>query len=257
MNVLEALILGFVQGVTEWLPISSSGHLVIAQKLIGLEVPVSFDVFLHFATLLVIFLFFWKDIVKMAKSAFMLKTRTYEFKLAMNILIATIFTAIVVFPLKKIFESTFSNLWILGAGFLINGVLLLFSQMRHGSKKVSARSSAAIGIAQGLAFLPSISRSGSTIATALLLKIDKEEAFKFSFLIAIPAILGASLLEIPQLATSGIALAPLLAGFLSSFIFGYLSLLLLKRIIAKNRFHYFAYYCIALAITIFIISFLF
>ncbi|MFH1249144.1 MAG: undecaprenyl-diphosphate phosphatase [archaeon] len=257
MNILQALILGIVQGITEWLPISSSGHLVIAQKLIGLEVPVSFDVLLHFATLLVIFLFFWRDIIKLAKSLFMLKTSTYEFKLSIYILVATIVTAIVVFPLKSIFESTFSNIWILGLGFLINGMLLLFSEKHLGSKKVSAKSSALIGIAQGLSFLPSISRSGSTIATALFLKIDKEEAFKFSFLIAIPAILGASLLEIPALATSGIALNALLAGFISSFIFGYLSLLVLKNMIAKNRFHYFAYYCIAIAITIFIIGFFF
>lgn len=248
LTILNSIFLGIIQGMTEWFPVSSSGHLALFQELLGISVPVAFDVWLHFATLIVILLFFWKDITKIAMAVLTLKTNTAEFKLAMYIITAAILTSLIVFPLKDKFEATFSNLLIIGISFMITGLLLMFTKNKKGISRISLKSSVIIGIAQGIAFLPGISRSGSTIATALILGTKKEEAFRFSFLIAIPAILGSSLLKIPELASSGISLTILAAGFVSAFLIGFVSLFMLKKIISKNKFHYFAYYCFAIGI---------
>ncbi|MBS3090218.1 undecaprenyl-diphosphate phosphatase [Candidatus Pacearchaeota archaeon] len=247
LNLPESILLGIVQGITEWLPVSSSGHLVLAQKFIGIDVPVAFDIWLHLATLLVIFLFFWQDIKKISNAALKWQTKTAEFKTAIYMITATIATAIVVFPFKNLFERAFSNLPAVAFGFLATGMLLLLSGRRQGNKKINSQSAILIGIAQGLAFLPGISRSGSTISTALLLKTKKLEAFKFSFLIALPAILGAFVLKIPELAGSGIPAATMAAGFIAAFLASLVSLAALRRILLKNKLHYFAYYCLIIA----------
>src|SRR3989338_8589879 len=135
LNLPESILLGIVQGITEWLPVSSSGHLVLAQKFIGIDVPVAFDIWLHLATLLVIFLFFWQDIKKISNAALKWQTKTAEFKTAIYMITATIATAIVVFPFKNLFERAFSNLPAVAFGFLATGMLLLLSGRRQGNKK--------------------------------------------------------------------------------------------------------------------------
>lgn len=249
LSLFQSILLGIIQGITEWLPVSSSGHLVLAEKFLGIDVPVAFDIWLHLATLLVIFLFFWQDIKKISKAVLKGQTKTAEFKTAIYIITATIATAIVVFPFKDLFERAFSNLPAVATGFLATGMLLLFSskKQKQNTKEITGKSAAIIGIAQGLAFLPGISRSGSTISTALLLKTKKQEAFKFSFLIAMPAILGASILKIPELAESSIPFQSLAAGFIAAFSVSLFSLAALRRIVLKNKLHYFAYYCFIVA----------
>lgn len=247
LSLFQSILLGIIQGITEWLPVSSSGHLVLAEKFLGIDVPVAFDIWLHLATLLVIFLFFWQDIKKISKAVLKGQTKTAEFKTAIYIITATIATAIIVFPFKDLFERAFSNLPAVATGFLATGMVLLFSGRRQGNKKINSNSAILIGIAQGLAFLPGISRSGSTISTALLLKTEKQEAFKFSFLIAMPAILGASILKIPELAESSIPFQSLAAGFIAAFSVSLISLAALRRIMLKNKLHYFAYYCFIIA----------
>jgi len=252
MLLSQSFFLGLIQGIAEWLPVSSSGHLVLAQKLMNIDVPVAFDVWLHFSTLLVILIFFRHDIGRIISAVLRWKTGTDDFKLAVFITLATIMTALVVFPLKNLFERAFSSLLAVSISFFITGMLLLFSEKNQKSRNFTNKTAASIGLMQGLAFLPGISRSGSTISTALLLGIKKDEAFKFSFLIAIPAILGSSILELPDLISSGIPFKILSAGFITAFFIGFLSLLALKKIIEKRKFHYFAYYCFAIAIITFL-----
>ena len=253
MLLSQSFFLGLIQGVTEWLPVSSSGHLVLMQKLMNIDVPVAFDVWLHFSTLLVLLIFFRHDIARIITAVLRWKTRTEDFKLAVFIIISTIMTALVVFPFKNLFERVFSSLLMVSIFFFMTGILLLFSEKNKRSRNLTNKTAAFIGFMQGLAFLPGISRSGSTISTALILGIKKEDAFKFSFLIAIPVILGASLLELPELISSDISFMILSAGFITAFFIGFLSLLMLKKIIAGGKFHYFAYYCFAIAIITFLI----
>lgn len=256
MLLSQSIVLGIIQGITEWLPVSSSGHLVLAQKLMNLDVPVAFDVFLHFASLLVLLLFFWRDIIKILASLIKLDKKSQYFKLAILVIIGNLFTALIVFPLQNIFEKAFFNLFAVGIFFLITGILLFFSESNKKQKEISTKSAIIIGIAQGIAFLPGISRSGATIAAALLLGIKKDSAFKFSFLLAIPAIAGATLLKMKDIAIPAIAPLNISAAFLTAFVLGFASLLILKKTILRNNFHNFSYYCFAIGLITIIINFL-
>jgi len=256
MNVLQALALGLIQGITEWLPISSSGHLAIAQELMKLSVPVAFDVLLHFSSLLVIIIFFRRELADMLRAIFRFNKKSPDFKLALMVIIASIPTAIIGFSLDKLFESAFSNLLIIAIAFIITGFWILISGIRHGENPIGIKSSLLIGIAQGLALVPGISRSGSTISTGLILGIKKEDAFKFSFLLAIPAILGANLFKIRELTLIPFSLSSIIIGLITAFIFGLASLFLLRRIIIGKKFHYFAYYCFIIGLITIIIYFL-
>ena len=254
MNLLESSILGTVQGLTEWLPVSSSGHLVLVQELMKINVSIAFDIWLHLATLLVLPIYFRRDIINMAKALLSFDKGSKDFKLALKIIIATAVTSLIVLSFKEAFERAFSSMLVLGAGFLITGVILLISRGGSSDKEVSYKHAILIGIIQAIAFIPGISRSGSTIAFALILGIKRLEAFRFSFLIAIPAILGAGILKTPELFLSqSIPLSYLLAGFITSFLFGFLTLILLKRIVRNKKLHYFACYCIAIGIITLII----
>ncbi len=239
VTLLQALLLGLVQGITEWLPISSSAHLVILQEILRIKASVFFDVMLHFATLIVIFLIFYKDVLKI------------NLKYLLLILIASIPIAIVGFFFKAQIESFFSNLLIVSIALLFTGFLLLISKLRQGNKNITKLDSLIIGLSQAIAIIPGISRSGSTISTALLRNIKKEEAIKFSFLLAIPAILGATILKTLEANPSDFNLN-LLIGMLITILVGYFSLKFLIRIILKNKFHYFSYYCFALGLIILI-----
>lgn len=248
LNLMQSMLLGIIQGITEWLPISSSGHLVLMQKLMNLQVPVAFDIMLHFASLIVIIIFFRKEITNILISLARWDTKSGYFRLAILIILGNILTALIVFPLKDTFEKAFSSLLAVGICFIFTGILLFFSERRIGNEPFSIKSSAIAGIAQGLAFLPGISRSGSTISAALLSGIKKEEAFRFSFLLAIPAIAGASILEINEIISSTIPLAVLSAGFIASFAVSFIALYSLKRIIMNRNLHYFSYYCFAIGL---------
>lgn len=237
MDLFQALILGIAQGITEWLPVSSSGHLVILQELFGLKSMLTFDVLLHLATLLVIFIIFRRDIINLAKDKKQLKF----------LAIGTIPIAILGYFLYDFIESLFSNLLAVSISLIIFGVFLFFTK-KQGNNELSNKNSLIIGIAQAIALLPGISRSGSTIGTALILKIKKEKAIAFSFLLAMPAILGASILEITK---NNFVFEPvMLVGFIAAFITGYLTLKLLINIIKRGRFYLFGYYCLILGIII-------
>jgi len=251
LRLIDILILGVVQGITEWLPVSSSGHLAIIQNYLGLSreehLLIFIDIMLHVGTLAVILIEFREDIAKIVKATVRLDFKTEEGKLALFILVGSVPTALISFTLRSIFESFFEKLLVIGIALLVTGFFLFASERRKDNKELDYLDSLLIGIAQGIAFIPGISRSGVTIATGLLRKVKKEAAFRYSFLLSIPAVIGtavaSTIAEFGSLPTQDIYLPTVLFGVITSMILGYVSFKLLQRMVMKGRFHMFAYYC--------------
>lgn len=240
MELWQSLLLGAVQGITEWLPISSSGHLVILQNFLGLTQPIYFDIMLHLATVLVILFFFSKDIKNIVMNFWDFNSK--EFKTVMFILLGSIPTAALGFLFHDLFVKAFSSLVVVGTALVLTGVLLDLSKRSHYTKEMKWWHAVLIGVVQGFAIVPGASRSGLTIALALMFGIKRKQAATFSFLLAVPAIIGAAIfewnkipLDIPYL-TVGI-------GMMAAFVVGYISLGLLMVLIEKNTFHQFRWYC--------------
>jgi undecaprenyl-diphosphatase len=242
MDLLQAIILSVVQGLTEWLPISSSGHLVIAQKLMNLTLPVAFDVFLHLGTLIAVVAFFWRDIVRILKAFFTLQRGSPDFKMAVYVIIGTIPTAIIGLTFESFFESLFSSARDVGVAFIITGILLLSTKFSGGTKSLSWLTSIIIGVMQGIAIAPGISRSGSTMSIGLLSGVDKEQVFRYSFLLSIPAILGASILKYKEIAMSDLGLLTIIAAAVAAVV-GYIAIMLVRRVLLSEKFYLFAVYC--------------
>ena len=236
MSVLEAVISGIVQGAAEFLPISSSGHLVILHRLIGLKEPqIVFDIVLHVGTLIAVFIVFWRDIVDIF---------TTKKMLGVFILLGTAVTVFFVLIFGAKIEGLFINVRFVGGMLILTGAWLIFGTfIRFGSDGLSGFKAVLIGLAQGIAVIPGISRSGVTISTALFLGIDVKTAARFSFLLSIPAIVGAFFFKIKDVVSIGIN-AGYFIGLITSCIVGVLSLKLLLRVLYGNKFHIFGFYCI-------------
>jgi undecaprenyl-diphosphatase len=237
------VILSVIQGLTEWLPISSSGHLVFFQQVFGIEVPLLLDVMLHFGTLIVILIVFRKKILKIIKALIHLEFKSEEGKLGIFLIVGSIPIAIIGAILFDIIESFFSNLLVVGIALILSGCIIFFSEKRLGKKKITLLDSFLIGIAQSIALIPGISRSGITISVGLLGRIDRHKVFNYSFLLAIPAILGATIFESKELILGTIDPILLSLGIITSTVIGYGSLKFLNKIIIMKKFHLFAYYC--------------
>jgi undecaprenyl-diphosphatase len=242
MSFLEAIISGIIQGITEFLPISSSGHLVIFHNLIGLKDPqIFFDIFLHLGTLIAIFIVFGKDIV----DVFTVKKK-YLFFLSL----ATLVTVVFILFFNKNIEAAFSSVKSVGKMLIFTGIwLILGSFIRFGSEGFSGFKAVLIGLAQGISALPGISRSGATISTGLFLGIGPQNAARFSFLLAIPVIIGAFLIKLKGVNTAEFNINYIF-GLISSCITGILSLKLLLKCLYKNRFHLFGIYCIVMGVLV-------
>lgn len=247
MDFLQAILLGIVQGVTEWLPVSSSGHLVIFQEFLSLSAGYAFDLMLHLATLLVVVLVFHKDIRKVLKAFFSGRFRTPEGRLSLFIIAGSVPTAIIGYLFEAFFRSAFTNISLVGGALLFTGILLFLTRFSFRPRKLDLRRSLLVGIFQGLAITPGISRSGATISSGLFTGLGREESVRFSFLLSIPAILGALAFLLQDAA--GLVFSeplPILAGMIASVLVGYLSLRLLIRLVLNRRLHWFSVYCWAL-----------
>ena len=247
MEILEVIILGVLQGVTEFLPVSSSGHLVIAQYLLGINSPGNaLEILFHFGTLLSVVFVFSNEIKSILISLDERSTQILVFYL----IIATLPAVFVGIGLKDHFLGIFENVKYDGLALLFTGfVLILSSKFKHSQKQHSLTSSIAIGLAQALAIIPGISRSGATISMSIYLGIAPKEAAKFSFLMSIPVILGASLMGVFELEDDGmIDYLTIFVAISSSFIIGVLALKLLLKMLEVGKFHFFGVYCLGAGI---------
>ena len=253
MDIFQAIILGIVQGITEWLPVSSSGHLVLFEYFFGLSQPLIFDIMLHIGSLLVIILFFKKEILELIVGLF--KWDKEKLMIILMIIIASIPIALIGYFFKDAIELLFKDLRTVGFALLFTAALLFLS--RYPSKKTGKLTiwkAFTIGIFQSIAILPGVSRSGSTISAGMMLGIKKEDAARFSFLIFIPAILGALVLNVSDI-NSFSDPVPIIIGTLVSAIVGYFSLKLLMNIIKNNKFSWFSIYCLVLGLVVLAIAY--
>ncbi len=276
MTILQSILLGILQGIAEFLPISSSGHLAVAQYLFKLDdVPLLYDVILHLATLLAVVIFFRKKILRLLccfgrwiarkpqtlpddPEDLLSGNDTLGRKTIVAVICATVVTGVMGIVSSKFIPDM--PVKVTCAGFIFTAALLIFSslwQKKHenagaepSQKGISVLQSLFIGFMQGVGTLPGISRSGSTIAGAQLAGVDRSAAGEFSFIVSIPAILGAFLLEAKDLGEVGssVGLGAVIAGFVTAFISGYISLAFLMKLIKKGRLEWFAVYLIPLGI---------
>ena len=262
MNGLEALILGLLQGLTEYLPVSSSGHLAIGSAWFGIEgeESLSFTILVHIATVLSTLVILWKEIAWIFKGLFRFEMND-ETRYVLNIVVSMIPVGIVGVFFKDTVEAIFgSGLLVVGCMLLLTALLLAFSYYAkpRQKEKISLRDAFIIGLAQACAVMPGLSRSGSTIATGLLLGNKKEHLAQFSFLMVIPPILGEALLDALKMMQGeslggDIPASSLLIGFLAAFVSGCLACKWMINIVKKGKLIYFAIYCaIAGAVTIFL-----
>jgi len=257
MSIPEAIILGVLQGLTEYLPVSSSGHLTIGSALFGInpEENLKFTVMVHVATVLSTLVILWKEVVWIFKGLFKFEMND-EKKYTINILISMIPIAIIGFFFKDSVESIFSSgVIIVGIMLLVTALLLTLSHFYKPRQKeeISYRDAFIIGLSQVVAVIPGLSRSGTTIATGLLLGNQKASLAQFSFLMVIPPILGEALLDIIKFSqgvdvTSTISSTALIAGFLAAFISGCIACKWMINLVRKGKLIYFAIYCAVVGI---------
>ena len=266
MNLIQAIIMGLMQGLTEFLPVSSSGHLVLTSSLYkyfthkdfvtGGSEEVVFDIVLHLGTLLAVCIFFKDDIIKITK-AFINACLKKDFsdadaKMAAFILLGTVFTVLVAFPLKIVSENLINLPYIVGIFIFITGCILYIGEWASEKKqvktdKVDLKTAIIIGLAQGIASIPGISRSGSTISTGILLGLDRVTCARYSFLLSLPIIIGASIfypvLELELNEFLNFNWIAFIVGFIVSFISGYFCIKYFLKFLAKHSMKVFAYYC--------------
>lgn len=265
MTVLQAALLGLIQGLTEFLPVSSSGHLVLAEHLLRVRTSndITFEVFVHFGTLLSVVVVFWKDVLAITKSFFQafiplrLNREYYRnhepFRLSIYIFLGSIPAAFVGLRYEDVISEAFTDPKLVSVMLVITGLILFLTGLAKPvvGKKVGLVSALVIGLAQAVAIIPGISRSGSTISTALYQKIEPYYAARFSFLLSLPVIAGATLLKVKDLIVHGGSaegLSALVVGMLVSFGSGYVAIKFLLRIIERGKLRWFSLYCLIVGV---------
>ncbi len=248
MTIIQSLLLGILQGLAEFLPISSSGHLLLMQNYFGIKIDdtqILFDLILHIGTLLSILVFFSKDIIAFLKN-----------RVNIIFLILSIIATMCLASILSLAKNLFVLVLFIAIMLFINGCFLIIGHMiskKSKAMEIDWKKAVWIGVAQGIAFIPGISRSGSTITMAMVLGISKEQAFKYSFFLAIPTIILAFVYESMHVGASFFSngVGAVCVGFISSFIFGIISLWILKRLILASKFYYFGIYCIVAGLAVF------
>lgn len=269
MDIIQGIIIGIVQGLTEFLPVSSSAHLVFIQNILGVESSLAFDTFLHLGTLIAVLWFFRWDIIKMLKSWWLsigdiLQGRfrqgfyddPYK-RLAWYVILATIPVGIVGVLFEDSIDALFSGALYVPAFFLfVTGTILYLSQRMNSGNinlhNISKKEALFMGLGQACAILPGLSRSGTTIAAGLTAGLDKEFAAKFSFILSIPAILGAFVLQLKDIGSAMDAnFLPIFLGFIAAIIAGYMAIKWMLDLIQNKSLDIFAYYCWVVGIIVF------
>jgi undecaprenyl-diphosphatase len=269
LSFLQSIIMGLVQGLTEFLPVSSSGHLVLANALLGIQANtgILFEVMLHVGTLVSVIIVFHRDIFSMVREFFMviadvakgrgmrLKSSPYRVMTAM-VIVATIPTGLIGILFKDFFEKAFSSTVVVSIMLLVTGVFLYAANAmkdgRKGPSDITVKDAVIIGVFQGMAITPGISRSGSTIFAGLLRGFSRELATKFSFIMSIPAIIGAAVLEFSDYRGASVSLDELtvmLAGTAAAVIAGTIAIKFLIGVLNRGKLNYFSYYCWLVGLT--------
>lgn len=255
MSLLQSIILGIIQGLTEFLPVSSSGHLVLAQHFWGIENPeTTFVIVVHLGSLLAVLFYFHKDIIGLLQSVFKIfsSKKTHHdvnnLKVIAYLLVATIITAVIGITFKSQLEALYSNYLAVSIALAATGLILYISdKIPNGSfddYNLGWVKALFIGVGQALAIIPGISRSGTTIAFALFSKMKRESAARFSFLLSIPAILGAAILDFKDIDTiDPSTLLNYSAAAIAAFISGFIVIAFLINLIQRKKLKYFSYYC--------------
>jgi len=269
LSLLEAVLLGIVQGLTEFLPISSSGHLVLGEFLLGVKFDdISFEVFLHFGTFLSVVIVFRRTIWSMLKAVWLKAklifvsdvalSQSEDWHLFLLIIAGSIPAGIAGVLFKNYVEKSFSSVIFVAVMLLFTGTVLLLTQFFKATRaKLTFSDALLVGLAQTLAMLPGISRSGLTISTGIFKGVERSKSAEFSFLLSLPAVLGACLLELREVlshANSCQDLKIYLTGAITAFVVGYLAIKFLLKVIRKGKFQYFAYYCFAVGLFFLIFS---
>lgn len=269
MNIFQGIIIGIVQGLTEFLPVSSSAHLVFIQNILGVESTLAFDTFLHLGTLIAVLWFFKMDIYKMLKSWWLSIGDLFQGRfregflkdpykrLAWYVILATVPVGVVGVLFEDSIDALFSGALYVPAFFLfVTGTILYLSQrMPSGNinyDTISKKEALFMGLGQACAILPGLSRSGTTIAAGLTIGLNKEFAAKFSFILSIPAILGAFLLQIKDIGSAMDAnFLPVILGFIASIIAGYMAIKWMLDLVQNRSLDIFSYYCWVVGIIVF------
>ncbi len=272
MTLFEAIVLGFVQGLAEFLPISSSGHLALLQYFFGIEGEsvLTFAVLLHLGTLISVFIVYWRDIVELfIELGFVIKdiftgkglgaNKNQTRKLGYMIIVATIPTALIGICFNDLFVSFYTSLLPIGIGLIMTGTILWIAERVNNNKleikNMKFRHAILVGICQGIAITPGISRSGSTLFGGLICGLNRELAVKFAFLISIPSILGSVVLEAPAAFEQGMDMQlviPILAGVIVSAVSGLVAIKTMINFVSKKKLCYFSYYTWILGIAVII-----
>jgi len=263
MDIINAILLGLIQGLTEFLPVSSSGHLEIAKSILGEDKvgqeSLLMTVVLHFATALSTIVIFRKDLVEIFKGLFKFKNAE-SFQFALKIVLSMIPAALIGLFLNDEIEALFGGaLTLVGGMLLITGVLLfLADKAKSSSKQVGIKEAVLIGVSQAIAILPGISRSGATISTAVILGIDKEKAARFSFLMVVPLIFGKMAKDVlsGSIQYESTTFLPLLIGFIFAFITGLAACKWMIKLVKNSQLKYFAYYCFVIGGIVIISTFI-
>lgn len=277
ITIIQAIIIGIVQGLTEFLPVSSSAHLVFVPYVMNFESSLAFDTILHVGSLVAVFVYFWKDIVHMIKSFISslldipkgkfkegLKEDQFK-KLAWLVIIGTIPAGLAGILLKDFFEGLFNNIPAVGFFLIITGFLLWGSEKvsrkiseKTSLKNMSIKTALIMGVAQACAIAPGISRSGATISTGLFLGLERKLAARYSFLLSIPAILGAALVQTKDISSlMDFNIGIFVAGFAAAAISGYIAIKIVMKLIQEKDLLIFAYYCWIVGIIAVVLSFYF
>jgi undecaprenyl-diphosphatase len=260
LGIVEAALLGLLQGLTEFLPVSSSGHLVLGKTLLGLpDQDIIFEVTVHFGTLLAVLTVFRDDIIRLIKAFFSLPLgigtkyrKNPDFRLLVFIAVATLPAVIAGLLFKPQIENAFNDSRLVCIMLIVTALILFSTLFQPRQKKpLGPGNTFLMGCAQALAILPGISRSGSTISTGLLLKVSGDEAARFSFLLSVPAILGATILEAKDVMVAGLSeelYLSLAVGMITSYLSGYIAIETLLGVVRRGKLFWFAPYCLLIGI---------
>lgn len=259
LELIQTIILGLIQGISEWLPISSTAHLKITEHYFGLAVTPLFNLVLHLGTLAVVIFFFRTDVKNILAALMHWDFKSDGGRLIPRVVIATIPTAIIGVTYDVFLQNSIETISMIAVTFLIGATIVYTTRFaKENVEGLPYRTVILMGLMQGFAIFPGLSRSGITISTALLLGLKRDKAFKFSFLLSIPAIFGDLAVEAytqsGQLSTGGIGVAEVLVGMTLAAVLGYFALRLVSRVIQGKKFHYFAFYTWALGIALLILT---